>query len=306
MSFLVSSVPSFGETGDLPLINRLDYGDTVFRQYMEDVESARRRLFNRQRSGENAGDLAGALTIYRYALRKEDDILSLAARCAVPYAALATLNRLSHPSGLESREYILIPSSPGIFVPLEPVSDIEMLLLSARDSLPGDQKAEISVREADGTRDGEARAFLFYPGDDFSPTERIFFLNSGFRFPLRTYRLTSSFGMRQNPVTGRYRIHEGLDLAAPEGTEVFAVRDGVVSETGYSPVYGNYVIVRHGSDWTSLYGHLSKIEITLRQELRSGSLIGRVGSTGQSTGPHLHFELRREGRAQDPGKYLSN
>jgi murein DD-endopeptidase MepM/ murein hydrolase activator NlpD len=302
LSFLALALPSFGEAEDLPLISRLGYGDMVFRQYLEDMESARRRLFNRQRSGENAGTLAGALTIYRYALQEGDDIFSIAARCNVPYAALATLNRLSHPSGLESLEYILIPSSPGIFIPREPVSDIELLLLSARSGRPGDQQAAISVREA--VPDNTAGAFLFFPGDDFSSTERIFFLNSGFRFPLRTYRLTSSFGMRQNPVTGRYRLHEGLDLAAPEGTEVFAVREGVVSESGYNPVYGNYVIVRHGNDWTSLYGHLSKIEITLRQELRSGSLIGRVGSTGQSTGPHLHFELRRDGRAQDPGKYL--
>ncbi|MDR3192936.1 MAG: M23 family metallopeptidase [Treponema sp.] len=295
---------------DLPLIGRLDYGDTVFRQYLEDIEATRRRIFNRQRSGESAGILAGALTIYRYALREEDDIFSLAARCNVPYAALATLNRLSHPSGLGNLEYILLPSGPGIFVPLEPVSDIELLLVSARIGRPEDQGAAISVRRSapdkagEKARNAEPEAFLFYPGDDFSPTERIFFLNSGFRFPLRAYRLTSSFGMRQNPVTGSYRFHEGLDLAAPEGTEVFAAGGGTVTETGYDPVYGNYVILRHGDNWTSLYGHLSRTEITLRQEVRSGSLIGRVGSTGQSTGPHLHFELRRNGRAQDPGKYL--
>jgi murein DD-endopeptidase MepM/ murein hydrolase activator NlpD len=278
----------------LPLIGRLDYGDTVFRQYLEDMQNARQRVFNRQRSGESAESLAGALTVYRYALREGDDIFSIAARCSVPYAALATLNRLSHPSGLGSRDYILLPSSPGIFVPREPVSDIELLLVSARSVRPEDQGTGISVEGA----------FLFYPGDDFSPTERIFFLNSGFRFPLQNYRLTSSFGMRQNPVTGRYRFHEGLDLAAPEGTGVFAARDGAVSETGYSPVYGNYVIIRHGDNWTSLYGHLSKIETTLHREVRSGTLIGRVGSTGQSTGPHLHFELRRDGKAQDPDRYL--
>jgi murein DD-endopeptidase MepM/ murein hydrolase activator NlpD len=295
---------------DLPLIGRLDSGDTVYRQYQEDVENTRRRIFNRRRGGESAGTLAGALTVYRYALREEEDIFSLAARCNVPYAALATLNRLSHPSDLGNREYILLPSGPGIFVPLEPVSDIELLLVSARIGRPQDQGAAISVRQSvpdkagEKARNTEPESFLFYPGDDFSPTERIFFLNSGFRFPLRTYRLSSAFGMRQNPVTGRYRFHEGLDLAAPEGTEVFAVRDGVVIEAGYDPVYGNYVILRHGDNWTSLYGHLSKTEITLRQELRSGSLIGRVGSTGQSTGPHLHFELRRNGKAQDPGKYL--
>ncbi|MDR2029229.1 MAG: M23 family metallopeptidase [Treponema sp.] len=311
LSLLVFAFPFPGEAqeggassgaspADLPLIGRLDYGDTVFRQYLEDMEDTRRRVFNRQRSGESAETLAGALSIYRYAPREEDDIFSLAARCNIPYAALATLNRLNHPSSLGNREYILLPSGPGIFVPRDPDSDIELLLVSARIGRPGDQGAEIRVREPDT----EPESFLFYPGDDFSPTERIFFLNSGFRFPLRTYRLTSPFGMRQNPVTGRYRLHEGLDLAAPEGTEVFAARDGVVSETGYSPVYGNYVILRHGDNWTSLYGHLSKTEITLRQEVRSGSLIGRVGSTGQSTGPHLHFELRRDGQARDPDKYL--
>jgi murein DD-endopeptidase MepM/ murein hydrolase activator NlpD len=302
--------PGPASPADLPLISRLDNGDPLFRQYLEDVESTRRRIFNRQRSGESAGTLAGALTVYRYALREGDDIFSLAARCNVPYAAMATLNRLSHPSGLGNREYILLPSGPGIFIPREPRSDIELLLVSARIGRPGDQGAEIRVREAAPGKDAgedrntEPESFRFYPGDDFSPTERIFFLNSGFRFPLRAYRLTSPFGMRQNPVTGSYRVHEGLDLAAPEGTEVFAARDGVVSETGYNPVYGNYVILRHGDNWTSLYGHLSKTEITLRQEVRSGSLIGRVGSTGQSTGPHLHFELRRNGQAQDPGKHL--
>jgi murein DD-endopeptidase MepM/ murein hydrolase activator NlpD len=277
----------------------------VFRQYLEDVESTRLRIFNRRRNGESAETLAGALTIYRYALREGDDIFSLAARCNVPDAALATLNRLSHPSGPGNREYILLPSGPGIFVPREPGSDLELLLVSTRIGRPGDQGAEIRVRgAAPGKGEGEPESFRFYPGDDFSQTERIFFLESGFRFPLRAYRLTSPFGMRQNPVTGRYRLHEGLDLAAPEGTEVFAARDGVVSETGYSPVYGNYVILRHEGNWTSLYGHLSKTEITLRQEVRSGSLIGRVGSTGQSTGPHLHFELRRNGQAQDPDKHL--
>jgi murein DD-endopeptidase MepM/ murein hydrolase activator NlpD len=297
-----SGAVSPGATAPAPLISRLDNGDTVFKQYQEDVKSTRPRIFNRQRSGESAGTLTAALTIYRYVLREEDDIFSLAARCNIPYATLATLNRLNHPSSLGSREYILLPSGPGIFVPQDPASDIELLLVSTRIGRPGDQGAAIRVRGL--ASDTEPASFQFYPGDDFSPTERIFFLNSGFRFPLRTYRLTSSFGMRQNPVTGRYRLHEGLDLAAPEGTEVFAARDGVVSEAGYSPVYGNYVILRHGDNWTSLYGHLSKTEIILRQEVRSGTLIGRVGSTGQSTGPHLHFELRRDGQAQDPDKYL--
>jgi murein DD-endopeptidase MepM/ murein hydrolase activator NlpD len=87
------------------------------------------------------------------------------------------------------------------------------------------------------------------------------------------------------------------------GTEVFAAREGVVSAQGQDPIYGNYIIISHG-DWSSLYGHLSEIKTVLRSNVRSGTLIGKVGSTGQSTGPHLHFELRQNGIAQDPEKYL--
>ncbi|MDR3174623.1 MAG: M23 family metallopeptidase [Treponema sp.] len=272
--------------GTLPLISRLDNRDLGFVQYQEDVENSRKRLFGR--GGE--GNLAETLTIYRYVPAGGEDLLSLAARCNIPYSSLATINRLPHPPLAGE---MLLPSIPGIFVPLEPASDLERLMATAR-----------ADREGDEIRLGGEGAFRFFPGDDFSPTERIFFLNRGFRFPLRNFTLTSAFGPRINPVTGRFRVHEGLDLAAPEGTDVFAAAEGQVTETGFDPVYGNYVVVRHRDDWVSLYGHLSLIGVVLRQELRSGSLIGKVGSTGQSTGPHLHFELRKNGRAQDPGKHL--
>jgi hypothetical protein len=273
----------------LPLIVRLDNRDLGFVQYQEDVENSRRKLFGRGSGG--AGNAAAFLTVYRYAPAGGEDLLSLAARCNIPYSSLATINRLPHPPLAGE---MLLPSVPGIFVPLEPDSDLERLMATAR-----------AGREGEAVRlGGEGAAFWFFPGDDFSPTERVFFLNRGFRFPLRNFTLTSAFGPRINPVTGRFRVHEGLDLAAPAGADVFAAAEGLVTETGSDPVYGNYVIVRHRDDWVSLYGHLSLISVALRQELRSGSLIGKVGSTGQSTGPHLHFELRKNGRAQDPGKHL--
>jgi murein DD-endopeptidase MepM/ murein hydrolase activator NlpD len=212
----------------------------------------------------------------------------------MPYAALATLNRLPT-AAVALSGGILLPSMPGLFIPEEPRNDLEMLLGSARNDGRG---VPVNVR-----RGGENERFWFIPGEDFTPTERTFFLHPGFRFPLRNYRLTSPFGPRINPVTGNPRFHEGLDLAAPEGTEVFASRDGVVIEQGYDPVYGNYIIISHG-DWTSLYGHLSETHTILRNSVKSGNLIGKVGSTGQSTGPHLHFELRQKGIAQDPEKYL--
>jgi murein DD-endopeptidase MepM/ murein hydrolase activator NlpD len=262
------------------------------------VETSRRRLFSRERTGEGAAHIAESLTVYRYTPGEGEDIFSIAARCNIPYAAIATLNRFGHSVALEGAGAVLLPSIPGVFVPREPVSDLERLIAAGQES----RREEAVVLALN--QGGQKTDFFFYPGGDFSPTERNFFLNPGFRFPLRIFRLTSPFGIRQNPITGRVRLHEGMDLAAPEGTEVYAAGDGVVTETGEDPVYGRYIVIKHGENWATLYGHLQKIDTVLRSEVRSGTLIGRVGSTGQSTGPHLHFELRRNGQARDPGKYL--
>ena len=293
--FLCSIVCHAQETGGstprFPLIARLDSRDDGYKQFIADVEANRRRVFNRGRT--TAADLANALTVYQYIPREGEDIFFLAARCNIPYSALASLNRLNHPVTLEAGKPLLLPSAPGIFVPKEPRTDLERLLISSRFATE-ENSAALTI----GT------AFYFFPGDEFNMTERAFFLNTGFRFPLRNYRLTSPFGMRQNPVTGNMRVHEGLDLAAPMGTEVYAAGDGIVTEVGNDPIYGNYIVIKHEGRWVSLYGHLQKAGVTLQSSVKSGMLIGWVGSTGQSTGPHLHFELRQDGKARDPGKFL--
>jgi murein DD-endopeptidase MepM/ murein hydrolase activator NlpD len=280
-----------------PVISRLEPGDTVFRQYQVDVENARRRIRTRPEGdpANTAGFLAEALTIYEYTVKNED-LLALAARCNIPQSAIATLNHLSHIRELPGGKTLYLPSMPGLFIPEEPESDLELLLRSSRS---GEDGVIITVR-----RDGKGERFLFIPGADFRSTERTFFLTEGFSFPLKNFRRTSSFGPRINPITGNLRVHQGLDLAAPLGTEVYASRDGVVTETGEDPVYGKYVIIEHAGNWTSLYGHLSSINTLLRNSVKSGSLIGKVGSTGQSTGPHLHFEIRQYGKAQNPDKLL--
>ena len=277
-----------------PVIARLDSRDTGFRQYIGDVENNRRRLSGRRNNPE---EIAEHLTIYRYTPQQNEDIYFLAARCNIPYSALASLNRLSNPASLTAGKPILLPSSPGIFLPDNTESELEKLLAASRSA--GQESVALKINAS-----GKPETFHFFPGADFSPTERAFFLNSGFRFPLQNFRLTSSYGIRESPITGNISMHHGIDLAAPEGTEVYAAADGTVTETGFSQVYGNYVIISHREKWTSLYGHLQKIETVLRSAVKSGTLIGRVGSTGQSTGPHLHFELRQDGKALDPAGRL--
>ena len=285
---ITSSLESLDDFTSLPRIQRLEGRDTDFARFIADVESNRRRIFNSR--GVSPENLTGFLTVYIYVPNPQEDLLQLAARTNIPFSSIATLNRFQNPADLNHGELLLLPSLPGLFIPQNPVTDLERLLYSSRtDGVP------III----GTERGSTE-FLFFPGVDFSSTERIFFLNRGFFFPLRNFRITSGFGLRQNPVSGNHVFHQGMDLAAPEGTEVFAARDGIVSETGYDPILGRYIIISHRDNWVSLYGHLSRVETTLHTQVNSGTLIGRVGSTGQSTGPHLHFELRQNGRAQNP------
>ena len=299
------NAPDSGGVNNLnfPVITRLDSRDTGFRQYISDVESNRRRLF---RARGRPQETAEYLTIYQYTARHGDDLFTLAARCNIPYSALASLNRLSNPSSVEAGRPLLLPSCPGIFIPDGLDSDLEKLLGASRLAAPSaqDESVELKIYSAVNHAAGGIQTFHFFPGADFTPTERAFFLNRRFRFPLQSFRVTSVYGVRENPVTGNITLHQGMDLAAPEGTEVFAAADGIVTVIAEDPIYGKYVIISHEDKWSSLYGHLQRVETVLRSNVKSGTLIGRVGSTGQSTGPHLHFELRQDGRALDPAGRL--
>ena len=106
--------------------------------------------------------------------------------------------------------------------------------------------------------------------------------------------------MRFHPILQTWRKHNGVDYAAPTGTPVRTVGDGVVDFSGWQNGYGNVVEVRHNSERSTLYAHLSRVDVKKGQRVEQGERIGAVGSTGWSTGPHLHFEFRVNGAHQDP------
>jgi murein DD-endopeptidase MepM/ murein hydrolase activator NlpD len=116
---------------------------------------------------------------------------------------------------------------------------------------------------------------------------------------------TDSFGVRGNPFGGgSTEFHPGQDISAPRGTPVVAPADGTVTQAGWQNGYGNMVILDHGNGLTTRYAHLSKIEVAASQELKKGDLLGQVGSTGRSTGPHLHYEVRIGEAPVSPRRYL--
>jgi murein DD-endopeptidase MepM/ murein hydrolase activator NlpD len=280
--------------GTFPAISDMSHRDEVFKQYAESVESSYRLVADFQRTGAGREGLADSLSIYTYTLKKDDDIFQIYSRCNISLAAVATLNRINHPGDLHPQDTVLLPSIPGVFVPVKPYTALEQIMGASRE-------AGILIAVP---RNGESVEYRFFPGEVFTKTELAYFYNTGFVSPLKAYRVTSDFGERIDPITNRPSFHRGCDLAAPMGTEVYAAKEGTVIEQGQDSVYGNYIIIQHSDGWVSLYGHLSKIQTTLRSAVRSGAVIGRVGSTGLSTGPHLHFELRQNGKYQDPGKYL--
>lgn len=116
---------------------------------------------------------------------------------------------------------------------------------------------------------------------------------------------SSGFGVRDDPFTGRPALHQGLDLAAPEGTEIRAALDGVVHAAGSRGGYGLAVEIRHAGGVTTLYGHASELLVHDGEHVHRGQPIARVGQTGRATGPHLHLEVRRGGQPVDPVRALN-
>lgn len=117
-------------------------------------------------------------------------------------------------------------------------------------------------------------------------------------------RLSSDYGMRKDPFTGRLVFHDGIDLAAKRGTEITALRAGQVIYSGRKGGYGNTVVVRHSDGYESVYGHTAKNHVSVGDTVQAGTVIAEVGSTGRSTGPHLHLEMRRHGKSVNPLSHL--
>ncbi|WP_435417899.1 M23 family metallopeptidase [Parerythrobacter aurantius] len=122
--------------------------------------------------------------------------------------------------------------------------------------------------------------------------------------PLAFASVTSRFGRRMNPVTGMWGNHRGIDLAAPYGTPVSATGDGIVVQAGWMGSYGILVVIRHGAGVETRYAHLSALAVRTGTKVSKGEIIGYVGSTGRSTGPHLHYEIRDRQQALDPERSL--
>lgn len=164
------------------------------------------------------------------------------------------------------------------------------------------KKQEESEQKPEGTilRSAETLDFSYLS----ETLVKRFETNDFCAFPVSNATVTSEFGVRTDPVTNKKGAgHHGIDLAAPKGSEIYAYDSGYVKKTGENEIYGNFILLSHNG-FDSFYGHLSKVTVKEGDTVRSGDSIGIIGSSGKSTGIHLHFEIRRDETAVDPAPYL--
>ncbi len=149
---------------------------------------------------------------------------------------------------------------------------------------------ELEIKEAEISRILESYKYGNAPGGKFM-------------WPVAGF-IRSGFGMRMHPILHVVRFHAGIDIVAPNGTLVKAADGGEVIQAGYDHAYGNSIVIYHGGGFATWYAHLSSIRVAVGQIVARGQVIGLVGATGWATGPHLHFEVRINGAAQNPLQYL--
>lgn len=164
------------------------------------------------------------------------------------------------------------------------------------------EKLSFEMSEAELSDDTKAEVFVI-PPPTYCSNEKI---DIDFRYASPLYgRITSPYGYRDHPVNGDGGFHSGIDIASPKGTAVKSFAKGKVLEASTNKVYGNYVLIEHSGDIRSFYGHNSKLCVKKGQNVKLGQKIAEVGSTGLSTGPHVHFEIRKGTIRLNPKHYVS-
>lgn len=246
-----------------------------------------------------APEYVSAVTFKDYTVKKGDTVSGITFRAGLRnFGTILSVNNIDNARKISAGQTLQIPSSDGL---LHTVSKNETIAgIAAQYKVSVTTVLDANDLTQESLSVGQR---LFIPGASLSVYELRKALGELFIYPIQG-RLTSPFGYRSDPFTGARSFHSGIDLAAPIGTAVKVTLDGKVAETGLNRIFGNYIIVSHERGYQSLYGHLSAIYVKRGQSVAQGKIIGAVGSTGYSTGPHLHLSIYKNGRVINPFSVL--
>jgi len=237
------------------------------------------------------------LKFYYYKVKPGENFWTVLSRSNLDMDTLISVNSLSGPYDIKPGKKIFIPNMRGIIkkgAQKQKIVSILIKYIIKKEYVLKTNRCKFLNKK-----------YLFIPCAKLSNLEKSLFLGTGFMYPLKKGKRTSGFGTRQNPFNKKmYEFHKGIDLACPIGSKVFSSRGGKVMFAGYKGGYGRLIIIKHEHGYLSFYGHLDKPLVKKGQIVRAGQVIAKSGNTGRSTGPHLHFEIRKNNRAINPGALL--
>lgn len=235
-----------------------------------------------------------------------DTFASVSKKFGLRETSLRSLNQANDDTEPEDDSSLLVPSQDGIFHVLRPGQGLTDIARAYEIPI----KDLLTANHLRGDFEVQPGQVLYLPGAAYLPKKDLRWVSleslrakTLFLKPT-TGRFADGFGMRLHPITHQMAFHEGLDLAPGLGAKVFASQDGKVLFANLRAGYGRLIVLDHGEGLTSWYAHLDKILVKPGQTVKKGDLIGKVGDTGRTTGPHLHFEVRLNGKPQNPLLYL--
>jgi murein DD-endopeptidase MepM/ murein hydrolase activator NlpD len=243
-------------------------------------------------------DLVETFRWNEYKVTRGDTLSEIAAARQLDMGTLIASNGITNARRLREGEILKIPNMDGI--PYTVKTGDSLSGIATASSVPLQVILDVNDLESDVINPGMN---LFLPGARMPQEEVRMALGESFIYPVRGV-LSSPYGWRIDPIANVERFHSAIDLAAPQGTPVKATLDGRVSRVAVNSVYGNYIIITHQGAYQSLYAHLSVVSIKQGDWVGQNSKIGEVGSTGYSTGPHLHFSVFKNNKAINPLEVL--
>ena len=244
-----------------------------------------------------AADFRQKVTFSEYKVRSGDTISGISRKFGLSnISTLIAVNGISNVRQLKSGQNLKIPSADGLVHSVK--SGDSLSSLSVKYGVTVEDLLDVNDLESQVLTAGQT---LFIPGARLSSETLRMAMGELFTWPLKgSWRLTSNYGRRADPFTGVTSFHTGIDMAMPSGTPVYSSMSGKIESVGYTNIFGNYVIIKHVNGYQTLYAHLTKSLVKSGQNVAQGAKIGLVGSTGYSTGPHLHFTVFKNGKLVDP------
>ncbi len=278
------------------LLNKAMY-DFVFADKAEHVDDSG----NISLSNSSLAFALQPVEFQKYTVKPGDNITRISKKFGLSnISTLIAVNNISNARKLQAGEVIKIPSTDGL---VHTVAKNESLTgIASKYGVSVATLLDVNDLSTDVLYVGQN---IFIPGARLDSYSLKMAMGELFKCPITAkWRLSSPYGNRADPFTGVKKFHTGMDMAAPTGTPVKAALDGKVIAVSYNQVYGNYVIISHINGYQSLYAHLHTATAKVGQRLNQGDKLGLVGSTGYSTGPHLHFTVYKNGKLVNPQELI--